>query len=74
IMEVAQELCDRIGILNKGKLVGIGTIEELRQQSNKLGENLEDVFLRLTEQDTSVEEIVKKLRKSYKKRIKEEMI
>ncbi len=73
IMEVAQELCDRIGILNKGKLVGIGTIEDLRQQADKFGENLEDVFLRLTEQDTSVEEIVKKLRKSYKKRIKEEM-
>jgi len=74
IMEIAQELCDRIGILNKGKLVGIGTIEELRQQANKLGENLEDVFLRLTEQDTSVIEIVNKLRKSYKKRITEELI
>jgi ABC-2 type transport system ATP-binding protein len=68
IMEIAEELCDRIAIINKGKIVGIGTIEELRQQANKIGANLEDVFLRLTEQDTSVEEIVKKLRKSFRKK------
>ena len=71
IMEVAEDLCDRIAIINRGKLVGIGTIDELRQQANKLGASLEDVFLRLTEQDSSVEEIVKKLRKSYKKKIEE---
>ena len=62
---MAEELCDRIGIINKGKIVGIGTIDELRAQSDKIGARLEDVFLRLTEQDTSVEEIVKKLRKSF---------
>jgi ABC-2 type transport system ATP-binding protein len=66
IMEIAQELCDRIGIINQGKMVGIGTIDELRQQANKIGANLEDVFLRLTEQDTSVTEIIKRLRKSFK--------
>jgi hypothetical protein len=47
-------------------MVGIGTLEELRQKANKLGASLEDVFLRLTEQDTSVNEIVKKLRASFK--------
>jgi ABC-2 type transport system ATP-binding protein len=65
IMEIAEDLCDRIAIMNKGKLVGIGTMDELRQQANTLGANLEDVFLRLTEQDVSVNEIVKKLRKSF---------
>ncbi len=65
IMEIAQDLCDRIGIINKGKMVGIGTIEELRKQADKLGASLEDVFLRLTEQDTSVNEIIKKLRASF---------
>ena len=64
IMEIAQEICDRIAIINKGKLVGVGTIEELRKQANKVGADLEDVFLRLTEQDTSVNEIVRKLRAS----------
>ncbi|MFX0007912.1 MAG: ABC transporter ATP-binding protein [Promethearchaeota archaeon] len=68
IMEIAQELCDRIGIIHKGKIVGIGTLDELRQQANKVGATLEDVFLRLTEQDTSVNEIVEKLRKSFKMR------
>ncbi|NVM36406.1 MAG: ABC transporter ATP-binding protein [Candidatus Lokiarchaeota archaeon] len=68
IMEIAQDLCDRIGIINKGKMVGIGTMEQLRQQSNKVGASLEDVFLRLTEQDTSVNEIVRKLRESFKTR------
>ena len=68
IMEVAEDLCDRIAIMNRGKLVGIGTMDELRQQADKLGANLEDVFLRLTEQDVSVNEIVMKLRKSFKER------
>ena len=44
----------------------------LKQQANKLGARLEEVFLRLTEQDTSVDEIVKKLRNSYKAKIKEQ--
>jgi len=68
IMEIAEVLCDRIAIMSRGKLVGIGTMEELRQQADKLGANLEDVFLRLTEQDISVNEIIKKLRKSFKER------
>ncbi|TFF97186.1 MAG: ATP-binding cassette domain-containing protein, partial [Promethearchaeota archaeon] len=68
IMEIAEDICDRIGIIHKGKMVGIGTIDELRQQSNKLGASLEEVFLRLTEQDTSVDNIVKKLRETFKKK------
>ncbi len=71
IMEIAEDLCDRIAIINRGKLVGLGSLDELRQQADKLGASLEEVFLRLTEQDSSVEEIVKKLRASYKKKIKE---
>ncbi|MEJ2296296.1 MAG: ABC transporter ATP-binding protein [Candidatus Lokiarchaeota archaeon] len=68
IMEIAQDLCDRIAIISKGRIVGIGTIDELSHQADRLGANLEDIFLRLTEQDTSVEEIVKKLRKSFTQR------
>jgi len=68
IMEIAEDLCDRIAIMNRGKIVGIGSMDELRQQANQVGANLEDVFLRLTEQDVSVNEIVKKLRKSFRDR------
>ncbi|MEX2680967.1 MAG: ABC transporter ATP-binding protein [Candidatus Sigynarchaeota archaeon] len=65
VMEVAQELCHRIAIINKGTIVGMGTFEELRKQANKAGANLEDVFLRLTEQDESVNAIIAKLRESF---------
>ena len=68
IMEIAEDLCDRIAIMNRGKIVGIGSMDELRQQADRVGANLEDVFLRLTEQDVSVNEIVKKLRKSFSSR------
>jgi len=47
ILEIAQNMCDRIGIINQGKLVAAGTMEELRQLGQ--GESsLEDIFLSLT--------------------------
>ncbi len=49
ILEVAEKLCDRIGIINKGKLIAIGTMDELRQGDNK--ESLENIFLELTENE-----------------------
>jgi ABC-2 type transport system ATP-binding protein len=40
-------MCDRIGIINQGRLIALGTIDELRR--NVSGENsLEDIFLSLT--------------------------
>lgn len=47
ILEVAEKLCDRIGIINRGKLVAIGTLDELRHGDNK--DSLENIFLELTE-------------------------
>lgn len=47
VMEVAEKLCDRIGIFNKGKLVAIGTMDELRQGDN--ADSLENIFLELTD-------------------------
>ena len=64
IMEIAQDLCDRIAIINEGKMVAIGTFEELSKQANKAGASLEDIFLKLTEQDESVNHIIQKLRKT----------
>ncbi|MBN2151295.1 MAG: ABC transporter ATP-binding protein [Candidatus Lokiarchaeota archaeon] len=72
IMEVAQELCDRIAIINNGVIVGMGTFDELRKQADKAGANLEDVFLRLTEQDASVSSIIAKLRESFEQRERRE--
>jgi len=47
ILEVAEKLCDRIGIIHKGKLIAIGTMDELRHGDNK--DSLENIFLELTE-------------------------
>lgn len=47
IMEVAEKLCDRIGIIHKGKLVAIGTLDELRRGDQ--ADSLENIFLELTE-------------------------
>ena len=47
------ELADRIGILNKGKLIGCGTVAALREQAAVDG-TLEDVFLTLTQEDTNI--------------------
>ncbi len=48
VLEVAEKLCDRIAIINKGKLIEIGTMEELRQKAGSQ-ESLEQIFLELTE-------------------------
>jgi ABC-2 type transport system ATP-binding protein len=40
-------MADRIGIINRGKLIAVGTRDELRKQSGKSGP-LEEVFLTLT--------------------------
>jgi len=48
IMEVAEKLCDRIGIINKGRLIACGTMAELRRL-DKTEQSLEGIFLELTE-------------------------
>lgn len=48
VLEVAEKMCDRIGIINEGELIAEGTMEELRQVSNKGNKSLEDLFLELT--------------------------
>ena len=47
VLEVAEKLCDRIGIINKGKLIAVGTMDELRKGEH--AESLENIFLELTE-------------------------
>ena len=46
-MEVAEKICDRIGIINHGKLIFTGTMDELQKQHGKEGESLENIFLKL---------------------------
>jgi len=46
ILEVAERLCDRVGIIIEGKLVACGTLDELRTTAD---ESLESVFLELVD-------------------------
>ncbi len=48
ILEIAERLCQRLVILDKGKIIAQGTIEELRQMAKSPLSNLEEIFLRLT--------------------------
>ncbi|QUI24275.1 ABC transporter ATP-binding protein [Vallitalea pronyensis] len=48
VLEVAEKLCDRIAIINKGKIIAQGTMEELRALEGTKG-SLENIFLELTE-------------------------
>ena len=50
ILDVAEKLCDRIGIINKGKLLFVGTLDEMK---NELKENksLEELFMEITKND-----------------------
>ncbi len=64
IMEVAEGLCDRVGILDDGVLVGQGTLDELRSQAQVEGASLEKLFLKLTEQEEEVQIGVDALREA----------
>ena len=48
ILEVAEKLADRIGIIHHGKLIAEGTFDELRRIAGRSNLTLEDVFLELT--------------------------
>jgi ABC-2 type transport system ATP-binding protein len=60
IMEIAERMCDRIGIINKGQLVAVGTMSELRGHGNGQA-SLEDIFLELTggAEDAEIAEVLK---------------
>ena len=54
VLEVAEKLCDRVGIISKGRLLAEGAPEELL---NRTGEHsLEEVFLEMTEKDAETDE------------------
>lgn len=50
VLEVAEKLCDRIGIINKGKLIFVGTYSEMKEKF-KENVSLEELFLELTDDE-----------------------
>jgi ABC-2 type transport system ATP-binding protein len=51
ILEIAERMADRIGVISGGRLVVEGTLEELREQVGQGRASLEDMFLAIVEQD-----------------------
>jgi len=51
ILDIAEYLCDEVGIINKGKLLFTGTLEELRKLKQHPEASLEELFLEVTEKE-----------------------
>ena len=60
-LEVAEEMCDRIGIIQEGRLVAVGTMAELKQQIGDAEGKLESIFFKLTG-DEDMQEVISALR------------
>lgn len=60
ILEIAEKMCDRIGIIDHGRILAEGNLEELRSLSKLGNRSLEDIFLELTG-GSEVKEIIDEL-------------
>ena len=54
ILEVAERMADRIGVIASGRLVAEGTLAELRQRNGKNDTSLEDMFIALVDTEAAV--------------------
>jgi ABC-2 type transport system ATP-binding protein len=54
IMEVAENICTRIGIIYQGKIVAEGTLDQLKTQTGNQSKTLEEVFLKLTNEEDEI--------------------
>ena len=54
-LEVAETMCDRIGIIQSGKIRALGTMDELRAESTTGTQGLEEIFLKLTGENAARE-------------------
>lgn len=50
ILEIAEKLCDRIGIIHHGKLIFVGTLEEMKKEV-KENASLEELFMEITKRN-----------------------
>ncbi|MDZ4164728.1 MAG: ABC transporter ATP-binding protein [Smithellaceae bacterium] len=53
ILEIAEGLCDRIGVIHQGRLIALGTAAQLREKAELREGDLEEVFLHLTGRELS---------------------
>ncbi|MEE9258445.1 MAG: ABC transporter ATP-binding protein [Nitrospinaceae bacterium] len=48
---IAEAMCHRVGIIQEGRLIALGTVDDLRRQARNTHGDLEDIFLKLTGED-----------------------
>jgi ABC-2 type transport system ATP-binding protein len=53
-LEVAEDVCDRIGVIHKGVMIAIGTLQELKHRAQIEEGDLEEIFMILTEAEPTV--------------------
>jgi ABC-2 type transport system ATP-binding protein len=53
ILEIAERMADRIGVISNGRLIAEGTLAELRTRIGMGDSNLEEMFLAIVEQDAA---------------------
>jgi ABC-2 type transport system ATP-binding protein len=57
ILEVAERMADRIGVIAHGQLIAEGTLEELRGKDGGEAASLEDIFLQLVAEDVADDQV-----------------
>ena len=65
-LEVAEVLCDRIAIINEGEIIALGSMDELRTQSEGGGVHLEEIFLKLTGGE-AMADVIESLREAIRR-------
>jgi ABC-2 type transport system ATP-binding protein len=65
IMEVAEQICTRIGIIDQGKVIAEGTLDQLRGKTQDQKGTLEEVFLKLTHEESEIAQTTKTLREAF---------
>ena len=51
-LKIAEDICDRIGVIHKGTLIAKGTIDDLKREAQVTHADLEQVFINLTENNS----------------------
>ncbi len=65
VLEVAEKICTRIGIIDQGKVIAEGTLDELKSMTGGVAKTLEEVFLKLTHEDFEIADTKRMLTEAF---------
>jgi ABC-2 type transport system ATP-binding protein len=67
IMEVAEHICTRIGIIYQGRIIAEGTLDQIKSKVGGKGKTLEEVFLKVTNEESEIVNTTELLREAFSK-------